>query len=327
MRRTVSGIDPIKGVSLGWFLVLGFASMALAVTPQVASDHWADGTRVVKRTAIVGPSESPFSMPTDCAVASNGDLYVLDGVNHRVVVYDAEGRFQRQFGSQGSDPGQFQFPLGITVTQAGHVYVADSGNSRFQVLSSAGDLIEAVAVPKMASHAPSDPTDLIVDSRLNRLYVVDNDNHRLHVYNLLSRSFEAVWGGPGQGRRQFRYPFLIDISDEGYLFIVEPINTRVQVLNPRGKFVNFVGHWGVKSGQLFRPKGVAVVGERVYVTDSYLGRVQMFDLRGEFQGMLSDAAGEPVALTTPTGIAADITNKRLYVVELKANRVCRLDME
>jgi DNA-binding beta-propeller fold protein YncE len=242
-------------------------------------------------------------------------------------VYDAEGTLLSQFGSQGDKPGQFQFPLGITVAQDGHVYVADSGNSRFQVFTSAGDVIEAVTVPKTGSSALSDPTDVIVDSGLNRLYVVDNDNHKLHVYNLLSRTFEATWGGPGQGRRQFRYPFLIDISDQGYLFIVEPINTRVQVLNPRGKFVNFVGHWGVKSGQLFRPKGVAVVGQRVYVTDSYLGRIQMFDLSGEFQGLLSDASGTPVALTTPTGIAADIARKRLYVVELKANQVCRLDVE
>ena len=59
------------------------------------------------------------------------------------------------------------------------------------------------------------------------------------------------------------------------------------------------------------------MGQRVYVTDSYLGRIQMFDMRGEFLGMLSDATGLPISLTTPTGIAADITNKRLSVVELK----------
>jgi len=327
MKRNLSGFNHCKVTVLGWLLIMGLTNMASAATPQAASDHWAAGTRVKHKTLIVGPWGASFSMPTDCAVAQDGNLYVLDGVNHRVVVYDSEGTFLHQFGSQGKGPGQFQFPLGITVAQDGHIYVADSGNSRFQVFSSAGDLIEAVVVPKTASNSPSDPTDLIVDHGLNRLYVVDNDNHRLHIYNLVSRAFEDVWGGPGQGRRQFRYPFLIDISDQGYLFVVEPINTRVQVLNPKGKFVNFVGHWGVKAGQLFRPKGVAVVGRRVYVTDSYLGRVQMFDMRGEFLGMLSDAAGNPIALTTPTGIAADIPNKRLYVVELKANQICRLDVE
>ena len=312
-----------------WLLVLelGMASLCAAVTPQVESDHWGAGTRIRARTVLAQPQETAFSMPTDCAVAKNGDLFVLDGVNHRVVVYDSQGRFQRQFGTQGAGPGQFQFPLGLTVSEDNRVYVADSGNSRVLMFSHSGDILEAIPVPKSGGDKHSDPSDVIVDSRLNRLYVVDNDNHKLHLYNLQSRSFEAVWGGPGQGRRQFRYPFLADISDQGYLLVVEPINTRVQVLNPQGKFVNFVGQWGVKSGQLFRPKGVAVVGRRVYVTDSYLGRIQIFDVWGEFRGILSDATGRAVALNTPMGLSADIPNKRLYVVELKANQICRLDVE
>lgn len=309
-----------------WLLVLVLTSLCTAVTPQAESGHWGTGVRIKQRTLLDSPPNSPFNMPTDCATTKNGDLFVLDGVNHRVVVYDAEGRFQRQFGSQGTGPGQFRFPLGLTVAQDGRVYVADSGNSRVQVFSVSGEVSQVMTLPA-SGDAQSDPSDVAVDTRLNRLYVADNDNHRLHVYNLLTHSFEAVWGGPGQGRRQFRYPFLMDISEQGYLLVAEPINTRVQVLNRQGKFVNFVGQWGVKSGQLFRPKGVAVVGRRVYVTDSYLGRVQLFDLWGEFRGILSDATGAPVVLNTPMGIAADIPNKRLYVVELKANRVCRLDVE
>ena len=94
---------------------------------------------------------------------------------------------------------------------------------------------------------------------------------------MIRQRFVDVWGEPGQGRRQFRFPFLLDISDEGYLVVVEPINTRVQVLNDQGKFVNFIGNWGTKPGQLFRPKGAAVWKDRVFVTDSYLGRIQIYD--------------------------------------------------
>ncbi|MCK5653224.1 MAG: NHL repeat-containing protein, partial [Gemmatimonadetes bacterium] len=132
---------------------------------------------------------------------------------------------------------------------------------------------------------------------------------------------------PGQGRRQFRFPFLTDISNQGYVLVVEPINTRVQVLNPNGKFVNFIGAWGVKPGQLFRPKGVVALEDRVFVTDSYLGRVQVFDLRGSFLGMLASSEGVPIELTTPMGVAIDTKHRRLYVVELKANRVRRFDLE
>jgi len=107
----------------------------------------------------------------------------------------------------------------------------------------------------------------------------------------------------------------------------EPINTRVQVLNAQGKFVGFIGDWGTKEGQLFRPKGVVAERDRVFVTDSYLGRVQGFDLRGRFLGCLAGPNGAPVELTTPTGMAVDASRRRLYVVELKANRVFRLDLE
>ncbi len=66
---------------------------------------------------------------------------------------------------------------------------------------------------------------------------------------------------------------------------------------------------------------------RVFVTDSYLGRVQVFDMGGDFLGMLTDSEGAPVQLTTPTGITIDAKRRRLYVVELKADRVCWMDLE
>lgn len=308
-------------------LVLGL--VAVVPMAQGRTDSNVAGRRINIRTTgiIVGPESEPFSMPSDAAVGQNGDLYVLDGVNHRVVVYDADGKFRFKFGSRGSGLGQLLFPLGISTTPDGKVYVADSGNHRFQVFSPDGNPLKVVPLPDTASGVPPDPTDVTVDPVRKQLYVVDNDNHKLHVYNLANNRFEHVWGGPGQGRRQFRFPFFIDTSDRGYVFVVEPINTRVQVLNSNGKFVCFIGAWGVKPGQLFRPKGIVDFEDRVFVTDSYLGRIQVFDVGGDFLCMLTDSEGEPVQLTTPTGITKDAERRRLYVVELNADRVCWMDLE
>jgi DNA-binding beta-propeller fold protein YncE len=308
-------------------LILGLAPVVLAAQTRAESEHVVQGIRTRAKGVIVGPEGEPFSMPSDAAVGPDGDLYVLDGVRHRVVVYDVEGKFRFKFGSRGSGAGQLLFPLGIATTPDGKVYVADSGNRRFQVFAADGTPVEVVQLPTVASGIPPDPTDVTVDPIRSQLYVVDNDNHRLHVYNLSNGSFEEVWGGPGQGRRQFRFPFLIDTSGQGYVLVVEPINTRVQVLNSQGKFVGFIGGWGIKAGQLFRPKGVVTFQNRVYVTDSYLGRVQIFDMGGDFLGVLTDLQGAPIQLITPTGITVDPKRGRLYVVELKANRVCWMDLE
>ena len=275
-----------------------------------------------------GPDDSPMSMPSDCAVGPQGDLYVLDGVHNRVVVFDPNGHVRIIFGREGAALGELRFPLGLTAAPDGKIYIADSGNHRFETFTADGSALRAVDLPRLPdAPADPDPTDVSLDPTGTRLYIVDNDNHRLHLYSLLTDSFVGVWGEPGQGRRQFRYPFLMDTTDQGYLLIVEPINTRVQVLNAQGKFVGFIGAWGVKAGQLFRPKGVVSLKGTIFVTDSYLGRVQMFDIRGQFLGLLCDPQGQPLTLTTPTGIAADAQRRRLYVVELKADRVCRLDLE
>ena len=323
MRLTVGRLTAKAGL----LLVLGLAAVVAATqkrTESVAADQRIN----VRATGVIlGPKDEPFSMPSDVAVGRDGELYVLDGVNHRVVVFDAAGEFRFEFGSQGSELGQLFFPLGITTTPDGKVYVADSGNHRFQVFSADGKGLKVVPLPSTASGVPPDPTDVAIDDARQQLYVVDNDNHKLHVYNLSNNNFEQVWGGPGQGRRQFRFPFLIDTSSKGYVLVVEPINTRVQVLNSSGKFVCFIGGWGVKPGQLFRPKGIVTFEDRVFVTDSYLGRVQVFNMTGDFVGMLTDSEGGSIQFTTPTGITVDAERRRLYVVELKADRVCWMDLE
>jgi len=294
--RVRLALAPRSKARVSFFFLLSFAfCVALGALGRAESEPTVNGIRIRTKSVIVGPRDEPFSMPSDAAVGRRGNLYVLDGVHHRVVVYDAAGQFMFKFGSRGSGTGQLLFPLGITTAPDGKVYVADSGNHRFQVFAPDGKPLDAVSLPSTASGAPPDPTD--------------------------------VWGGPGQGRRQFRFPFLTDVSNQGYVLVVEPINTRVQVLNPNGKFVNFIGAWGVKPGRLFRPKGVVTFEDRVFVTDSYLGRVQVFDMRGSFLGMLSDSGGAPIQLAAPTGITVDAERRRLYVVELKANRVCRIDLE
>ena len=308
-------------------LVLGLAGGVLAIPQGPEADDSVQGIRAGNRQVLVGPEGEPFNMPTDAAVGPDGGLYVLDGVHHRVVVYDAEGKFRLQFGTRGNAPGQFLFPLGIAAAPDGKIFVADSGNHRFQVFTPDGKPLDAVSLPTVESETLPDPTDVVMDAARQRLYIADNDNHRVLVYNLTNNTFESVWGRPGRGQRQFRYPFLIDLSTDGYLLVVESINTRVQMLNSSGKFVRFIGAWGVKPGKLFRPKGVAIDGNRVFVTDSYLGNVQVFDLFGTFLGPLTDAAGVAMKFTTPTGVAIDPKRHRLYVVELKANQVCRVDLE
>ncbi len=267
-----------------------------------------------------------FRQPSDVSVSKSGLIYVVDGVNNKIKVFNQNGRFSFSFGKEGAGAGEFSFPLGIDIDSSGKVYVADSGNHRVQIFTPGGDLISQISIPPNDGN-PSDPTDVAVDEYRKRCYVVDNNNHHILVYSLPAHKLITTYGTPGTEKREFRYPFLMTLDSGQYLYISDVINARVQVLNPEGLFVAAIGGWGVEKGDLFRPKGVAVdKNNRVYISDSYMGVIQVFDANGDFYSALGDSSkGTVKKFRTPAGIFID-NNGRLYVVEMFAERISVYDI-
>jgi DNA-binding beta-propeller fold protein YncE len=68
---------------------------------------------------------------TRLALAGNV-VYATAPGEHRVLVYDLQGRVIGGWGGPGAATGQFRIPTGITVDAAGNIYVADTYNSRLQ---------------------------------------------------------------------------------------------------------------------------------------------------------------------------------------------------
>jgi sugar lactone lactonase YvrE len=128
----------------------------------------------------------------------------------------------------------------------------------------------------------------------------------------------------GRNRDEFRFPFMIDLDDDGNLYVVEVINTRVQVLAPDGAHIRFIGDWGIEPGQFFRPKGVAVSDRNeIFVSDSYLGVIQVFSPEGQLLGIVGDETGNLVKFTTPVGLT--VAGSRLFIVEMWNNRLLVLE--
>lgn len=262
-----------------------------------------------------------FSGPSDVAIGPRDTVHVIDGLNHCVKTFDSGGRLLGSFGQKGNTNGQFNFPLGLTVGASGRIYVADSGNHRIQIFDPPGQFVARIDLPPR-NEKPADPTDLVVDEAAHECFIVDNDNHRLLQYDLASLKLKKVLGTPGTKRREFHYPFTIALNQARDLYVVEVLNTRVQVLNPEGLFVTFLGDWGVDKGQFYRPKGIAIDHhDTVYVSDGYLGVVQMFESSGRFQELITEpGTGKAKHFTTPMGLALD-SQQRFYVVEMTLNRV------
>jgi sugar lactone lactonase YvrE len=261
-----------------------------------------------------------FLQPTDVAVGKDHNIYVMDGVNDRVKVFDEQGGFKFSFGSKGSRASKFNNPVGITTDSSGLVYIADTGNRRIQIFASDGTFKRQVALPPGQNNKPREPVDVAIDESLQQMYVADNDNHQVLVYSNPGGTLLATWGSEGPRVGQFHYPFLIATGSNASVFIVDVLNTRVQVWR-QNKAVKSIGGWGVELGQFYRPKGVCVDNNGlVFVSDSVLGVIQTFNSNGDFNAVLGTEKGEVLKWKTPLGIFVD-SRQRLYVVEMLPNRV------
>ncbi len=93
-----------------------------------------------------GADTQRLDMPTDVALAPNGDVFISDGYgNNRVVHFDKTGKFIRQWGTLGTGTGNFSIPHAIDMDSKGRLYVADRNNVRIQIYSQAGKLLDSWA--------------------------------------------------------------------------------------------------------------------------------------------------------------------------------------
>jgi hypothetical protein len=75
-----------------------------------------------------GREEEAFGGVADVAFDAAENLYVLDRLSARVVMFDSLGRFVRAFGKRGGGPGEFNLPQHMTTTASGEVAVSDIGH-------------------------------------------------------------------------------------------------------------------------------------------------------------------------------------------------------
>lgn len=274
---------------------------------------------------ITGGPNLPFEQPTDLAVGKGEMIYVLDGVNNRVEVFSYDGKFKFAFGKEGSGKGEFNSPLGLDVDNTGKIYVADSRNHRVQIFNAKGKYLEEFSLQNRRTNKPPDPTDVLVFTPRDGdelLYVVDNDNHRVLVFDKDTLKFKFEFGRHGfEEAGSFRYPFKLAHDRQENIYVVDVLNTRVQKFSKDGKFDRKIGRWGIQEGTFFRPKGIAVsADEKVYVSDGYMGVVQVFRSEGSYHSVLAEHPRLEKKFKTPIHIYFD-QNNRFYVIEQLSDKV------
>jgi len=106
----------------------------------------ADSFKLLRKIGTPGKKHTltdpgTFSLPTNVAVDSDGNVYVTDTFNARVEIFDADGNFISMFGKYDDAPGHFERPKGIAVDGDGHIWVVDAAQDRVKVFDREGQLL------------------------------------------------------------------------------------------------------------------------------------------------------------------------------------------
>ncbi len=273
--------------------------------------------------------KKPISVHAD----KSGRLFVADTGWRKVLIFDYKNKSLDILGSRGK--GRTLNPLGVTTDNSGRIFVADAGGQRIMVYDTNGKFLTAFGGKNILER----PSGIAVNSKLNRVYVVDTWAHQVKAFDCNSGSLLFVIGrkkqksdkiiegaldqtwNRGSAEAEFRFPTQITIGPDGRLYIVDSLNHRIQILSSDGKFEKSFGKVGNVPGTFYRPKGIGLDSEgNIYVTDAAFSNVQIFDKNGSLLLSFGSFGAGLANLRLPAGMYID-QQDQVHVVDQFNNRI------
>jgi sugar lactone lactonase YvrE len=294
----------------GFFTVLKVGAAAVVAVLAAVSSPGAERTSVVAAPpnddtadfAFGGPtgfttdlcnnggsvSRNYLCDPTGAVWDEQGNLYITDGGNGRVLEYDSPlttdhvpdrvfGKPDFTTGQDPSGPGLCPaptasllcFPGGLALDAAGNLYVVDSGNHRV-----------------LRYNAPL-TTDAVADAVYGQPNFVSDtcNNGGISATTLCSPSDVAV---DGAGRL-----FIADFSNGRVLGYLADGNTTADTVLGKPNFTTSSGN-GPTASLMYDPAGVGVDSDgRLYVADYHNARVLIFEAPMSSDSIADHVIGQP----------------------------------
>jgi len=130
--------------------------------------------RTMGKIGVAGSGPDLFTEPNAVLVAPDGSIFVAEGHvadykgHPRIIKFDKNGKFIKQWGSSGTGPGQFGIPHCLAMDSKGNLYIGDRDNNRIQVFTQDGKFLGQFT-------QFSRPSGIAID-RNDIMYVTDSES-------------------------------------------------------------------------------------------------------------------------------------------------------
>lgn len=182
---------------------------------------------------------------------------------------------------------------------------------------------QASGFEKLVFGRDAEPTDLInkpygVAMRDGKVYVCDIRNDSLMVMDLKKKQSRIVGA---TGMNTLKQPVAVAVADNGEIFVGDIERGAVFVYDTSERFSRMFGH------PKFKPAGIAIHANRVYVTSTSSQVVEVFDrASGEQVGTIGSVGDGDGQFRLPLGVATD-SKGNVWVADMMRCRVQKFSPE
>lgn len=204
-----------------------------------------------------GVLEGQFTEPSGVAVNAQNDIIVADTNNHRIQIFDKEGRFKFQFGECGKRDGQLLYPNRVAVVKtSGDIIVTErSPTHQIQIFNQYGQFVR-----KFGANILQHPRGVTVDNK-GRIVIVECKVMRVLIFDQYGNVLNKFGCS-----KHLEFPNGVVVNDKEEIFISDNRAHCVKVFNYQGVFLRQIGGEGITN----YPIGVGInsAGE-ILVADNH----------------------------------------------------------
>lgn len=301
-----------------------YAGMKIDRTPAPTKkkQSWMDRVAGTKQEDNIDKLKTfPWQLigPYGIAFDSKGLVYVADQKVGAIFIFNTEAHDATLI-KNGTD-AHFELINGLAIDDGDRLFVSDGHLHRVLVFNPKHEVEGQIATGLV------DPVGLAVDNENRFLYVVDEQQDQVIVYDADSLKELRRIGAKGPKHSlttpgDFSAPTNVALDEDGNVYVTDTLNSRVEIFDADGNFVSTFAKAGDGPGYLFRPKGIAVDSDgHIWVADQYQDRLQVFNRKGQLLTYIGDThANAPGQFKALVGVAIDKQN-RVFTTEQYPGRM------
>lgn len=253
-----------------------------------------------------GVMEGQFTEPSGVAVNAQNDIIVADTNNHRIQIFDKEGRFKFQFGECGKRDGQLLYPNRVAVVKtSGDIIVTErSPTHQIQIYNQYGQFVR-----KFGANILQHPRGVTVDSK-GRIVVVECKVMRVIIFDQTGNVLQKFGCS-----KHLEFPNGVVVNDKQEIFISDNRAHCVKVFNYEGAYLRQIGGEGITNYPI--GVGINTVGEILIADNHNNFNLTIFTQDGQLVSALESKVKHAqcfdVALMDDGSVVLASKDYRLYI--------------